>query len=67
MQFLHRKLFKNTLSKCQSFRTMVLKQHDLLKNEFEGEGNKTIVSRNALENASWFGFYLGIDSTWLYK
>ena len=46
---------------------MVLKQHDLLKNEFEGEGNKTIVSRNALENASWFGFYLGIDSTWLYK
>jgi hypothetical protein len=58
---------KHSLKTANALEKWILERNDLLATEFQDEGKKELVSANALKKANKFGFYLGLDSSWLYK
>lgn len=60
-------LEKHSLQTSKALELWILERNELLGREFQDEKNKRLVSVNALKKARKFRFYLGLDSSWLYK
>jgi hypothetical protein len=58
---------KHSLKTSKALEEWILKRNDSLEIEFQDEGNTKLVSATALKKANKLGFYLGLDSGWLYK
>ena len=58
---------KHSLKTSKALEEWILERNELLATEFQEEENKKLVSANALKKADRLRFYLGLDSSWLYK
>lgn len=58
---------KHSLKTTKALEEWILKRNNMLGIEFQEEENQKLVSANALKKANRLRFYLGLDSSWLYK
>ncbi len=58
---------KHSLKTSKAMEDWIMKRNDMLEAEFQEEENQKLVNANALKKASRFKFYLGLESSWLYK
>lgn len=58
---------KHSLKTSKALEEWILERNNLLEKEFQKEENQKLVTANALKKANKFNFYLGLDSSWLYK
>lgn len=65
--FASRIIEKHSLKTPKALEEWILERNDLLETEFQDEANQKLVSANALKKANRLRFYLGLDSSWLYK
>jgi len=58
---------KHSLKTSKALEEWILERNDLLETDYQNEENQKMVSANALKKAMKFQFYLGLESSWLYK
>ena len=58
---------KHSLKTSKALEDWILERNGMLESEFQKEENQKLVTANALKKANKFGFFLGLDSSWLYK
>mmetsp|Transcript_44179 Transcript_44179/g.91987 ORF Transcript_44179/g.91987 Transcript_44179/m.91987 type:complete len:433 (-) Transcript_44179:2024-3322(-) len=58
---------KHSLKTSKALEEWILERNEILATEFQEEENRKLVSANALKKAERLQFYLGLDSSWLYK
>eukprot|EP00531_Pseudo-nitzschia_arenysensis_P010334 CAMPEP_0116128526 /NCGR_PEP_ID=MMETSP0329-20121206/7406_1 /TAXON_ID=697910 /ORGANISM="Pseudo-nitzschia arenysensis, Strain B593" /LENGTH=416 /DNA_ID=CAMNT_0003622669 /DNA_START=5 /DNA_END=1255 /DNA_ORIENTATION=- len=58
---------KHSLKTSKAMEDWIMKRNDMLESEFQEEENQKFVNANALKKANRFKFYLGLESSWLYK
>ena len=58
---------KHSLKTSKALEEWILERNEILATEFQEEENRKLVSANALKKAERLRFYLGLDSSWLYK
>jgi hypothetical protein len=58
---------RHTLKTPKALEEWMMGQNEILATKFQSEEAKKHVSESALKKAIKFGFYLGLDSSWLYN
>ena len=58
---------KHSLKTSKALEEWILERNDLLETDYQNEESQKMVSANALKKAMKFQFYLGLESSWLYK
>ena len=58
---------KHSLKTSKAMEEWILQKNEILEIEFQDEANQKLVNVNALKKANRLKFYLGLDSSWLYK
>ncbi len=58
---------KHSLKTSKAMEEWILQKNEMLEIEFQDEANQKLANANALKKANRLKFYLGLDSSWLYK
>lgn len=58
---------RHKLKSPKALETWMMEQNDILRQQYQEEEHAAKVSKPALQKATKFDFYLGLDSSWLYN